>query len=161
YHPATLVKDAQRHGVKFLPIDVNKSSWLCALEPMFSSSDDCLSPPLPRPSSVDGRKPGEIDLRHAGRDANRVREQAHTTSPIALRLVLKYVNGLREDVGNRILAARAQRPFASLADFTARVAPNRRELEVLSFSGAFATFGMNRREALWQVAALERDPRSL
>ena len=34
YHPATLVKDAQRHGLKVLPIDVTKSDWLCTLEPV-------------------------------------------------------------------------------------------------------------------------------
>ena len=32
YHPATLVKDAQRHGLKVLPVDVTKSDWLCTLE---------------------------------------------------------------------------------------------------------------------------------
>jgi len=32
YHPATLVKDAQRHGVKVLPIDVNRSGWKCRWE---------------------------------------------------------------------------------------------------------------------------------
>ncbi|MGH9309244.1 MAG: OB-fold nucleic acid binding domain-containing protein [Vicinamibacterales bacterium] len=29
YHPATLVKDAQRHGVSFAPIDVQESGWHC------------------------------------------------------------------------------------------------------------------------------------
>jgi error-prone DNA polymerase len=29
YHPATLVKDAQRHGVRVLPIEVNSSEWSC------------------------------------------------------------------------------------------------------------------------------------
>jgi error-prone DNA polymerase len=33
YHPATLVKDAQRHGVSFLPIDVQSSDWECRVEP--------------------------------------------------------------------------------------------------------------------------------
>jgi error-prone DNA polymerase len=33
YHSATLVKDAQRHGLKVLPIDVTRSNWLCTLEP--------------------------------------------------------------------------------------------------------------------------------
>ncbi|MFN7924680.1 MAG: error-prone DNA polymerase [Bryobacteraceae bacterium] len=33
YHPATLVKDAQRHGVRILPVDVNVSDWLCTVEP--------------------------------------------------------------------------------------------------------------------------------
>jgi error-prone DNA polymerase len=32
YHPMTLVKDAQRHGVKFLPVDVTKSEVVCTLE---------------------------------------------------------------------------------------------------------------------------------
>ncbi len=33
YHPATLVKDAQRHGVRFLPIDVQESDWECRVDP--------------------------------------------------------------------------------------------------------------------------------
>jgi error-prone DNA polymerase len=32
YHPATLVKDAQRHGVLLRPIDVAHSDWACTLE---------------------------------------------------------------------------------------------------------------------------------
>jgi len=32
YSPATIVKDAQRHGLKVLPIDVMKSEWECTLE---------------------------------------------------------------------------------------------------------------------------------
>jgi error-prone DNA polymerase len=32
YSPATIVKDAQRHGLKVLPVDVTKSDWLCTLE---------------------------------------------------------------------------------------------------------------------------------
>ncbi|HWZ82008.1 MAG TPA: error-prone DNA polymerase [Terriglobales bacterium] len=32
YHPATIVKDAQRHGLKMLPMDVTKSDWKCTLE---------------------------------------------------------------------------------------------------------------------------------
>ena len=32
YHPATLVKDAQRHGVRFAPIDVQESDWECRVE---------------------------------------------------------------------------------------------------------------------------------
>jgi error-prone DNA polymerase len=31
YSPATLVQDAQRHGLKVLPIDVTKSDWFCTL----------------------------------------------------------------------------------------------------------------------------------
>ena len=32
YHPATLVKDAQRHGVRFAPIDVQISRWSCFIQ---------------------------------------------------------------------------------------------------------------------------------
>jgi len=32
YHPSILVKDAQRHGLRVLPVDVTKSEWLCTLE---------------------------------------------------------------------------------------------------------------------------------
>src|SRR5437016_5416261 len=32
YAPATLVKDAQRHGLHFKPIDVTRSEWLCTIE---------------------------------------------------------------------------------------------------------------------------------
>src|SRR5207248_779880 len=32
YHPSTLVKDAQRRGVRFHPIDVQISGWDCTVE---------------------------------------------------------------------------------------------------------------------------------
>ena len=32
YHPATIVKDAQRHGLKVRPVDVTRSHWPCTLE---------------------------------------------------------------------------------------------------------------------------------
>jgi error-prone DNA polymerase len=32
YNPATLVKDAQRHGVEVRPVDVTRSHWKCTLE---------------------------------------------------------------------------------------------------------------------------------
>ncbi len=32
YHPATLVKDAQRHGLHFRPVDVMHSQWNCTIE---------------------------------------------------------------------------------------------------------------------------------
>ena len=127
YHPSTLVKDAERHGVVMAPIDVTRSDWRCTI-----------SMPSP-PSGGEGQGEGTF----------------------ALRLGLKYVTGLREETGARIERERAIRPFASIADFTARAAPNRRELDALAYAGAFAAFGMGRRAALWQAAAVERDPRGL
>jgi error-prone DNA polymerase len=33
YSPATIVKDAQRHGLRVKPVDITYSDWLCTLEP--------------------------------------------------------------------------------------------------------------------------------
>ena len=38
YSPATIVKDAQRHGLRVKPVDINRSEWLCTLE-----EDSCQS----------------------------------------------------------------------------------------------------------------------
>jgi error-prone DNA polymerase len=32
YHPSILIKDAQRHGLRVLPVDVTRSEWLCSIE---------------------------------------------------------------------------------------------------------------------------------
>ncbi|MGH7907838.1 MAG: error-prone DNA polymerase, partial [Candidatus Binataceae bacterium] len=117
YHPSTLVKDAQRHDVSILPIDVTRSDWQCTLE-----------------------KAGGAP---------------------ALRLGLRYVSGLRESFGRAVENERTRGNFQSLADFTSRTGPNRREIESLAYAGALGAFGFSRREAMWQAAALERDPNSL
>jgi len=38
YSPSTLVKDAQRHGLRVKPIDVQRSDWFCTLEPEAGSA---------------------------------------------------------------------------------------------------------------------------
>src|SRR5205814_7592758 len=32
YQPFTIIKDAQRHGLKVLPVDVTRSNWECTIE---------------------------------------------------------------------------------------------------------------------------------
>jgi error-prone DNA polymerase len=32
YHPSTIVKDAQRHGLRVKPVDITRSEWMCTLE---------------------------------------------------------------------------------------------------------------------------------
>ena len=44
YHPATLVKDAQRHGLKMLPMDVTRSDWKCTLEASTAGSPSSVRP---------------------------------------------------------------------------------------------------------------------
>jgi error-prone DNA polymerase len=63
-----------------------------------------------------------------------------------------------------LVGVREASAFSSLADFAARVAPKRNEIEALAEAGALAGVDPRagkRRAALWQVGALERDPRSL
>src|SRR6266851_2143725 len=38
YHPSTLVKDAQRHGVRVLPVDITCSEWMCTIEAKLAKS---------------------------------------------------------------------------------------------------------------------------
>jgi error-prone DNA polymerase len=38
YSPSVLIKDAQRHGLRVRPIDVQRSDWLCTLEPEHDGS---------------------------------------------------------------------------------------------------------------------------
>ena len=120
YSPATLVKDAQRHGVRVLPIDVARSEWDCILE----GGD-------PAPS---------------------------------VRLGLRCVAGLREETGRALAEARRRAPFRHVADLCARAPLRRDEIDTLAELGALASIdpaAKTRRAALWQVSALERDPRSL
>jgi error-prone DNA polymerase len=120
YSAATLVKDAQRHGLHFLPLDINRSDYLF---------------------KVEGDK---------------------------VRIGLKYVRGLREEVGMKIESERRQpacvsehsqagslrsdKPYISIADLIDRVPEiNKREIRALSLAGALNFENtVHRREALWQ-----------
>src|SRR5260370_17218735 len=60
YHPSTLVKDAQRHGVTVLPIDVTQSNFDCTLEVVEVVSSPFAAPAPAQHSSVPlpgGREP--------------------------------------------------------------------------------------------------------
>ncbi|WP_338147652.1 error-prone DNA polymerase [Neoroseomonas terrae] len=72
----------------------------------------------------------------------------------ALRLGLRQVSGLGADEVNRIIDARSETPFASIADVAQRARPGRDALEALARADAFRGLGRNRRAALWDAAAL-------
>jgi len=105
YSPAILIKDAQRHGLRVLPVDVTQSEWLCTVV-----SDHCI------------------------------------------RLGLRYARGLREQTGQAILRARAERQFTSVDDLAVRVRELRKdELNRLAEIGALNPLEkQHRRDALWQ-----------
>ena len=77
YSPATLVKDAQRHGLRVRAIDVTKSDWICTLE--------------------------KIGDEHV------------------MRVGLRYVKGLREEIGREIVRQREMEMFRSIDDLKLRV----------------------------------------
>ena len=160
YHPSTIVKDAQRHGLKFKPVDVMKSEWLCTLEPVVS-----------RESQVMSEFAGS---RLATRDSR---------PDFAVRLGLRYVKGLREEAARALVRERMRRPFESINDLARRVPELRKnELVALAEVGALNSVSsfefpvssktgpaanlkletrnskLHRRDALWQVEKAARMP---
>ncbi len=71
----------------------------------------------------------------------------------AVRIGLNYVKGVREAAITDMLAARAERPFASVEDWLARTAFTATERRALASVGALNVFATHRRAALWQVEA--------
>ncbi|HEX3118564.1 MAG TPA: error-prone DNA polymerase [Candidatus Acidoferrum sp.] len=119
YSPATLVKDAQRHGLRVRPIDVTKSDWICTLE-----------------------KAGEEHV---------------------MRVGLRYVKGLREEIGREIVRQRDLEMFRSIDDLKLRVPKlGKGDLAALAEIGALnfvgGKEGFHRRDALWQIERVARRP---
>ncbi|HEV2205902.1 MAG TPA: error-prone DNA polymerase, partial [Candidatus Acidoferrales bacterium] len=118
YRPATIVKDAQRHGLRIRPIDVTCSEWACTLEKH------------------------KVDF--------------------ALRVGLRYVKGLREEIAKEIVEQRALRKFSSIEDLKLRVTGiQKSELAALAEIGALNFIAgkerkMHRRDALWQIERAAR-----
>jgi error-prone DNA polymerase len=161
YRPATLVTDAQRHGLKIFPIDVMKSDWNCTVighlslavgqEQEDDPEDDGAfvepaNPAAERRKNVAhgaSRGPGVEENRapegrkkltstDGGRDAHRT-----TCGTPALRLGLRYVRGLREEAAQALVCQRNLAPFTSIHDLTHRVPELRKdELNTLAAIGA-------------------------
>ncbi|WP_347265574.1 error-prone DNA polymerase [Roseococcus pinisoli] len=72
----------------------------------------------------------------------------------ALRLGLRLVSGLSEDTADRLIAAR---PFVSLRDMVLRARLDRRSVERLAEANALRGLGLDRRAAMWEAAAVERE----
>ena len=190
YQPFTIIKDAQRHGLKVKPVDVTRSNWACTIESGGQGSEvrgqnnisESQSSDDPKTSNCEGHIPGISDLRPL-------------VSDLCLRLGLRCVRGLREEAGRAIVSARTQRPFTSLDDLHQRVTELRKdELRKLAAVGALNFVGArtscppacearslnlaiserpfalraqadrmsalqtNRRDALWQVERVARNP---
>jgi error-prone DNA polymerase len=195
YQPFTIIKDAQRHGLKVKPVDITRSNWECTIENggrgsgagyrnrgqgsgvgdrggwaewpdpdnQHMTADPRHPTPDPRPPTPDPRPP--------------------TPGP-QLRLGLLCVKGLRAEAGQEIVKARAAGPFTSIDDLHRRVPELRKdELRKLAAVGALNFIQTtpedaaretqtlprepprkskgaesNRRDALWHVERVARDP---
>jgi error-prone DNA polymerase len=110
---------------------------------------------------------GEVDLRSkSGEEAQVPRESAPLTR--AFGATSPYGRGVApsmpqhddvkmEDWAERIVAARARRPFTSLEDFARDTALPKRALILLADADAFRSIGLDRRAALWAVRRLPDD----
>jgi error-prone DNA polymerase len=167
YHPATLVKDAQRRGVRFAPIDVQVSDWDCTIE-----EGGLIRLGL---RYVTGLRE-EVGRAIAG--TPRTSAPQHLSTPITLTCPkcgcddpsMIEVNGgqsasttdaCRLSPGTSFFcnqcahewsdgSARAKR-FQTIDDLVRRIGPRRDEVTVLAEIGALNSFGLDRRSALWQV----------
>ncbi|MES0193821.1 error-prone DNA polymerase [Mesorhizobium sp. C264A] len=128
YQPAQLVRDARHHGVDIRDVDVNFSDWDCTLEK----------------AQFD---PGRILGRHAEmRGVIKIR--------YAVRLGFRQIKGLAE---KRMEAFTARRGagYTSVRDVWLRSGLDVGEIERLAQADAFRSLGLDRREALWAVRALD------
>jgi len=128
YSPATLIEDAKRHGVAVLPVDVQASEWDCTLERVEATL-----------AQLGRRSPGDVGVRR-----------------FAVRVGLRYVKGLREEAGRRLVAARRRGPFRSIDDFGHRSGCDDGALERLATAGAFESIEGRRRDALWKGYGVDR-----
>jgi error-prone DNA polymerase len=143
YSPQSLVHDARRHGVEVLRPDLVRSGALADLE-------------------GSGPPTGLDSCRHDGERTDWVpgtpdpTPQHRRDTSYAVRLGLDSVRGIGSAVAERIVAARAERPFADQADLSRRAGLDARQLEALATAGVFDdAFALSRRQALWNAGWTE------
>jgi error-prone DNA polymerase len=148
YSASQIVQDARRGrgervGIDFLPVDVMRSGWDHALvDTTPCRSDVSREPLISRQNS-----------RLTGGDMSP--PFLHTPQP-AIRLGLREVRGLAQEVANAIVAARTQRPFSDIADLCLRAHLDEKARTALAEAGALQSLAGNRNAARWQVAGIER-----
>ena len=157
YQPFTLIKDAQRHGLKVRPVDVTRSDWLCTIEEEregergkhgdtetrrrgdgeIGRRGEQNEPADPRPAVVAlPHHPIAPSPRPPVSASPRLRVPA-SSRHLVLRLGLKYVKGLSEASGQAIERERKTSPFGSFDELRNRVPELRKdELRNLASVGA-------------------------
>ncbi|SDS77184.1 error-prone DNA polymerase [Halopseudomonas xinjiangensis] len=93
-----------------------------------------------------------VDVRYSDWDCSL--EPGQGEQP-ALRMGLRMIRGLREDVGLRIEAARGEGPYISVADLDRRAGLDARSRELLADAGALRGLVGHRHQARWAMAGIE------
>ena len=144
YSPAVLVKDAQRHGIRVRPIDVQASDVRCKVETQSRGQKSAVG--------ADG-SPRCMGSLHGPTVNSSTAQRLNGSTDNTIRLGLIYVSGLRAEAAEVIERERRKRPFTSIDDFVRRADLRKPELDVLAEIGALNSIGkkMRRRKAFWQI----------
>jgi error-prone DNA polymerase len=163
YHPSVLVEDLKRHGVKTLPVDVNRSDVRCLPEPIESLTPVAVpvaGPTLLPAGSQRAYAATRLGLTEcpqpARHDATYGDFDSAATLPVkaehAMRIGFNYVRDLGEDGRAAIVAERNRGAYKSFDDFIDRLRGGpigSRAVRNLVMVGAFDALGQPRRELLW------------
>jgi error-prone DNA polymerase len=148
YHPATLVKDAQRRGVRFNPIDVQVSDWDCTVE-----GDGAVRLGL---RYVRGLR-AEIGQKIAAAEGRKLQAEGDDRCPKCGcddPLMLEVADGCFCNVCShqwKVVHQPVGQRFRSIDDLVRRVNVRRDEIAMLAEIGALNSLGHDRRSAMWQV----------
>jgi error-prone DNA polymerase len=151
----------ESHSASFSLL-VYVSSWLKLYEPAAFCGALLNSQPMgfyaPAQLVADARRHG-VEVRNVDVAISQWDCTLEGAAPIsALRLGLRMIGGLKEESGKHIVAARAQQPFAHVADLAHRAQLDRRDLTALAAAGALAALAGHRHAAVWDVAGVEKLP---
>ena len=104
YHPSTLVKDAERHGV-VMPIDVTRSNWKCTIE-SGSGARSAARPQVRRGTARGNRRTNRARARDASvRFDRRLHRARRTQPPRTRRARLRgSLCGFRDGTAGRAMA---------------------------------------------------------
>jgi len=98
-----------------------------------------------------------VDVTCSAWDSEPVADHAAGTGPLlrAVRLGFSRISGLAQDAAQRLLAARAERPFASPEDLARRAQLDAHQLALLAQADALKPLSGHRHQAAWAVAGVD------
>jgi error-prone DNA polymerase len=150
----------ESHSASFALL-VYVSAWLKCHEPAAFTCALLNSQPMgfyaPAQLIADARRHG-VEVRPADVMVSEwecALEAGRNEAEPALRLGLCMIKSLAQTAAQKIVAARAIKAFANVADLAHRAELNRRDLEALAASNALAALSGSRYEARWDILGIE------